>query len=70
LDEVDHLDAAVLVAACPVQYETKVRSDHLFLGFFVAGGDALGELDLLVVVGHGVAVKVSHEKAQHVVGVD
>ena len=69
LDEVDHLDAAVLVAAGPVQHQAQVGRDHLLLGLFVTGGDALGEFDLLVVVGHGVTVQVTHQEAQHVVGV-
>jgi len=69
LDEVDHLDAAVLVATGPVQYEAQVRRDHLLLGLFVAGRHSLGEFDLFVVVGHGVTVKVSHQETQHVVGI-
>jgi hypothetical protein len=69
LDEVDHLDAAVLVATGPVQNESEVGRDHLLFGLFVTGRDALGEFDLLVVVGHGVAIEVAHEKTQHVVGI-
>ena len=69
LDQVDHLDTAVLVAAGPVQDESQVGRDHLLLGLFVAGRHALGELDLFVVVGHGVTVKVSHQETRHVVGI-
>ena len=58
-----------MVAASPVQHEPKVGGDHLLLGLFVTGRDALGELDLLVVIGHGIAIKVAHEQTQHVVGV-
>ncbi len=70
MDQVDHLDAAVLVATGPVKDQSEVGGDHLLLGLFVTGGDALGEFDLFVVIRHRVAVEVSHEEAQHVIGVD
>jgi hypothetical protein len=52
-----------------VQHEAQVGRDHLLLGLLVAGGDALGQLDLLVVVRHRVAVEVAHQETQHVVRV-
>jgi hypothetical protein len=69
LNEVDHVDAAVLVATSPVDDQTKVRRDHLLLGFDIAGDDALGEFNLLFVVRQRIAVEVSKKQSQHVIRV-
>ena len=66
LDQVGHVHAAVLVAAGPVHDEPQVGRHHLLAGLLVAGGDPLGQLDLLLVVGHGVPVEVAEQQPQAV----
>ena len=47
LNEVDHVDATPLIAACPVHHEAQIGADHLLAGFLVPLLDPLGELGLL-----------------------
>ncbi len=67
LDEVAEVDAPVLVATRPVDDEAQVGGDHLATGLVVAGRDALGQLDLLLVVRQGVAVEIIQKEPDTVV---
>ena len=58
LDEVGEVHAPVLVAARPVDHQAQVGGDHLAARLVVAGRDALGQLDLLLVVRQRVPVQV------------
>ena len=64
LDEVGHVDATVLVPPRPVHDQPQVGGHHLLARGLVAGHDPLGQLDLLLVVGHGELVEVTQHQPQ------
>ena len=64
MNEIDKLDASILITASPVQDEAQVGCDHLLLCFVIACGDALSKFDLLLVIGHGVAVEITKQETQ------
>ena len=66
LHEIGHVDAAVLVPAGPVHHQPEVGGDHLLARGLVTRHHALGQLDLLLVIGHGELVEVPRHQPQRV----
>ena len=68
LDEVAEVDAPVLVPPRPVDDQAEVGRDHLAAGLVVSGRDALGQLDLLLVIRQGVPVEIIEKQPDAVMG--
>ena len=68
LDQVAEVDAPVLVPPRPVDHQAEVGRDHLAAGLVVTGRDALGQLDLLLVIRQGVPVEIIEKQPNAVMG--
>ena len=66
LHQVGHVHAPVLVPPRPVHHQPQVGGNHLLARSIISGHDALGQFDLLLVIGHWELVEVTQHQPQRV----